>query len=329
MKYSMYIIKPHGDDYFPYDPSSILNWDIRFFSDPNDISSECDVLVLYEKIDKDVRCRCKIAIFVVGEPSDMRFYPTKFLSYFDFYLKSGFINNRGHYNNFLALPCHLKRGVDSPKSNFIYHDKLFVKSRSLSCISSTKCMTSGHMLRVKFINRLMKLDVDIDYFGKGYKFIKDKSEGLQDYRFSLVIENKKERGYLTEKFTDAILSETIPIYYGCGETALSIAPGAFIEIDITDFKEALRLIKHLEENADEIYDEMYSSVKNARSKILYDLTLPQNLIALILSKYFLRLRGSVAELRVIKSPVGSLGYRVGFLVLRIKRYVERIFVNYM
>lgn len=37
------------------------------------------------------------------------------------------------------------------------------------------------------------------------------------YRFALVMENAKTKGYLTEKIANAFLAGSIPIYYGTEE----------------------------------------------------------------------------------------------------------------
>ena len=51
--------------------------------------------------------------------------------------------------------------------------------------------------------------------GRGYRSFEKKSDGLARYRFSVVIENSREENYFTEKLLDAILCNTIPIYWGC------------------------------------------------------------------------------------------------------------------
>ena len=42
-----------------------------------------------------------------------------------------------------------------------------------------------------------------------------KIEGLQDYKFSITIENGQHDNYFTEKILDCFLTGTIPIYNGC------------------------------------------------------------------------------------------------------------------
>ena len=43
----------------------------------------------------------------------------------------------------------------------------------------------------------------------------NKHVGLDDYKFSICCENTIQKNYISEKFWDAVLTDTIPIYLGC------------------------------------------------------------------------------------------------------------------
>jgi len=86
------------------------------------------------------------------------------------------------------------------------------KSKLISIIASDKNITDGHKLRHEIISIFGR---DIDVFGKGYNPIKNKEEGLSDYRFSICIENCSVKNYFTEKLIDCFATKTIPIYWGC------------------------------------------------------------------------------------------------------------------
>jgi hypothetical protein len=89
------------------------------------------------------------------------------------------------------------------------------KSQNLSLIASKKASLEGHALRHEMVKWMRSKEVEFDALGGGYKSFGDKSEGLARYRYSVVIENVRERGYFTEKLLDAIFCETVPIYWGC------------------------------------------------------------------------------------------------------------------
>lgn len=89
------------------------------------------------------------------------------------------------------------------------------KSKNLSIISSDKTMTFGHRLRHRVIDKMKKNSIEFDLFGRGYKQINNKIDGLKNYRYSVVIENTKTDYYFTEKLIDCFRAGTIPIYWGC------------------------------------------------------------------------------------------------------------------
>ena len=55
-----------------------------------------------------------------------------------------------------------------------------------------------------------------------------KADGLAPYRFSVVIENVREQNYFSEKLVDAVLCNTVPIYWGCPNIDRFIDPSALI-----------------------------------------------------------------------------------------------------
>lgn len=78
---------------------------------------------------------------------------------------------------------------------------------------------------------------------------------LNKYRFSLCMENKNGRGYITEKILMAFLAGTIPVYYGTEEVFSIFNRNAFIYYDVKKPEKAIAKIKFLEENPDE-YDKV-------------------------------------------------------------------------
>jgi hypothetical protein len=87
------------------------------------------------------------------------------------------------------------------------------KSKKISMIFSEKNFLEGHKLRHDIYKKFNNFD--IDFFGSSTKPIKFKEDGLNDYMFSIIVENAKIEGYFTEKIIDCIAVGTIPIYWGC------------------------------------------------------------------------------------------------------------------
>ena len=90
--------------------------------------------------------------------------------------------------------------------------KIYDKTKNISIISSDKTQATGHKLRHSVIS---KFNDKFDVYGRKYNPIKNKIDGLMDYRFSIVIENCKRDYWFTEKLIDCLRTGTIPIYWGC------------------------------------------------------------------------------------------------------------------
>lgn len=92
--------------------------------------------------------------------------------------------------------------------------KIYEKTKLISCIASHKNKTKGHQVRLKISNELKN---DLDLYGKipGGIPLSEKELGLNDYMFSVAIENDLTNSYFTEKILDCFVTGTIPIYLGC------------------------------------------------------------------------------------------------------------------
>lgn len=88
---------------------------------------------------------------------------------------------------------------------------IYNKTKGISATISNKNWTEGHNLRHRIAD---KFSDTIDLYGTAYKFVPEKLDSLKDYRFSVIIENSKEEGYVTEKLIDCMLTGTVPIYWG-------------------------------------------------------------------------------------------------------------------
>jgi hypothetical protein len=85
------------------------------------------------------------------------------------------------------------------------------KTKLVSMISSNKAFTEGHRNRLKYVDKFKN---QLDFYGRGFRDISLKEDGLRDYMFSVAIENANYDRYFTEKITDCFATRTIPIFYG-------------------------------------------------------------------------------------------------------------------
>ena len=107
-------------------------------------------------------------------------------------------------------------------------DLHIAKTADVSLIASSKRDTEGHLLRHAVVDAIKAQSLDVAILGRGYAPFEKKADGLAPYRFSVVIENMREPNYFTEKIVDALLCETVPIYWGCPNIAEFMDPGAMI-----------------------------------------------------------------------------------------------------
>jgi hypothetical protein len=95
--------------------------------------------------------------------------------------------------------------------SFLESGEVYPKNKLVSMIASNKRFCTEHQYRQQIIK---KFSNKCDHFGRGFKYIEDKSDGLRDYCFSITMENATYSNMFTEKITDCFMTGTIPIYYG-------------------------------------------------------------------------------------------------------------------
>lgn len=117
----------------------------------------------------------------------------------------------------------------------------------------------------------------IDFYGwegetsntKGH--LHQKKDGLTDYKFSLCIENTHEKNYVSEKFFDCILTNTIPIYYGCSNIKDLVPENCYILLEsITDYDYVINTINNINENIDETYNALLSNLQSFKKRYYRD-----------------------------------------------------------
>lgn len=105
----------------------------------------------------------------------------------------------------------------TPVEDFGIHKK----TKLISFLCSSNSMTPGHMYRLSWAERLKD---KVDMYGGAcgsqiigghyYYHHRKKTEAMNDYMFSITIENNNTDCYFTEKITDCFVNGVVPIYYG-------------------------------------------------------------------------------------------------------------------
>lgn len=100
---------------------------------------------------------------------------------------------------------------------------LYQKTDWMSIMVSDKTQAPGHIYRHQLVQAILKTRYPIDIYGRGCKYYNNDTrlkgeftndEPYQRYHFHICIENFQTETYTSEKYTNAILWGSTPIYWG-------------------------------------------------------------------------------------------------------------------
>ncbi|MDR1284079.1 MAG: glycosyltransferase, partial [Opitutaceae bacterium] len=158
------------------------------------------------------------------------------------------------------------------------------KTADLATVCSDKRQRHTlHRARYEFVQTLRGLLPQMDVFGHGVRFIEDKAEAIDPYRYHLAIENHRALHHWTEKLADPFLGLSLPIYYGCPNVADYFPEESFVEIDIRDPGEAAEVIRKA--IRDDLHSRRIRALSEARRRVLYDYNLFAVLSRLVESRH--------------------------------------------
>jgi hypothetical protein len=195
----------------------------------------------------------------------------------------------------VSLMFYGGRGDTQEIIDYWTYDKIFnfnqIKTHNISSIVSSLGDLSldipyGSLYnkRCNLIKYLIENTSFIDIFswqnnGKNVKgWLDKKIHGLDKYRFSLCIENSSEKNYISEKFYDCILTNTIPIYYGCKNIKDFLPENGYFYIDnIDNVENILDLLIDINTNADSYYNKMLPELQKIKQKY-FDIYNPLKII---------------------------------------------------
>lgn len=220
-----------------YFMASLRNREQRF---QYSIGNDYDIAVIFNRTDEAVLTSA-FKVVMVQEPSwSPHLLHNKFFVENDLLFvhdASLFPNAR----NIIEHPTVINYYDELPLDFFL--SKKPNKRRKLSMIISGANFCRGHEMRLKLLDKILKSDLDIDIFGRDHNNITDKRfkgstpykyHGLADYEYSICVENTQERNYVTEKFIDALMCHTIPIYFGAPNINEIYYPGGYQLISLDD-----------------------------------------------------------------------------------------------
>lgn len=291
-----------------------------------------DLVIVYEGLDSVYNLCVKenCVIFYSGEPPMSRVYPSNFLKQFDTLVTQR--PNIKHKDNRLYQPSmnwHLFFSFNQNKytEDYAHVRDMSVpqKSKCISMITSAKRIMPGHGQRMNFVKALQDRYGDkIDFYGQGIKFVDMKYEAMQDYMFTIAIENSCISDYWTEKFADPILAYTVPIYCGCTNINKYFTPQTYIPIDINDPKSAFAAIDRILTDPKAAYNEHITALKAARGKIMEE----YNLFSEVWRMFGNQAKSEAEYVDIALKPSFCFAsYKPLFFSLKIRRFLWRLWLT--
>lgn len=155
----------------------------------------------------------------------------------------------------------------------------FISNRGIDHTEFTNgCLYPQRVNLVKSINEKLSF---LNFYGWGdgngknlKPFTPKKCEVLKDYKFCLTIENSSEPNYLSEKFYDCILTDTVPIYFGCENIEEHWFEKGFIKLEnITDMEYVTDKLNWINDNSEDLYKELYPRIQKMKKRYFEEFNL--------------------------------------------------------
>lgn len=249
-------------------PNSKGIWNnIQFTTDP---INDFDFLLVFNYPSESLSVRCYEGgkfIFIQEPPVDRYQWFYDSVKYFDNAYSPLFNDIKNSRTKLVAsqpaLPWHINKSYDELIT--LKADK-GEKRDQVSWITSSKSFLPGHQTRLEFLANLQNSSLQFELFGRGFKEIDDKFDGLESYKYSIAFENHFCDNYWTEKIADCFLAWTMPIYYGCPNIDNFFHPNSIIKIDPLKFEYSLQCIKDAIQ--EKKWDSSLEYISEARELIL-------------------------------------------------------------
>jgi hypothetical protein len=191
-----------------------------------------------------------------------------------------------YHQNFVGW--HLKLTIQELIESL---NKPFIKKydKILSIVVSDFYKDPGHKARIDFIRELDNrskngtLPFDLHIYGRCknmnfHRYLGElppavKDDGLIPYKYHLNAENFSIKNYVTEKFTDAIMSECLIFYWGCPNLEDVYNKDSFVRLTLKKDKydDEINMISNMINNNE--YEKRYKSIIDVKRDMLYNRSL--------------------------------------------------------
>jgi len=221
--------------------------------------------------EEQLACPRANTLLVTTEPSSIKVYGSAFLRQFGHVLTTQEPWAIGHHpNGIWEQTSYVWFYADSdPRGNYdtIRDQSIPLKTGEISAVCSVK--QQRHTLHKKRYNFVMDLKgriPEMELFGRGIRFVEDKADALDAYKYHVAIENFYGLHHWTEKLADPFIGGCMPVYYGCPNAEDYFPEESFLRIDINDSEKSAEIIKKA--IRDNLYEKSFNAVKEARRRVI-------------------------------------------------------------
>ena len=225
---------------------------------------------------EELACPQSQTVLITYEPSSVKYFGSDYVNQYGMLMTSQNERDLPHRNRVDCPPigAWFYGGVKEMQGLPVPPEK----TGMISMFGSPKAQKHTlHHRRAEFLSELAEALADsVDVYGRGYRSVEHKAEGIDDYRYHIAVENHIGPHHWTEKLSDAFLGYSLPFYVGCTNAADYFPEDSFIAIDIRDTAKAVATIKQA--IADNEYEKRLPAIVEARRRVIEDYNLG-NLIA--------------------------------------------------
>jgi Glycosyltransferase family 10 (fucosyltransferase) C-term len=219
---------------------------------------------------EELACSPANTLLITTEPSTIKVYGSGFLRQFNHVLTSQepwAIRHPGAIFSQTGLIWFYGGETHHANYDYIAGHSPDVKQRDISTVCSSKRQRHTlHHARFEFTRKFKDVYPDLDVFGHGVRFIADKSDALDPYRYHIAIENHVYKHHWTEKLADSFLGLTLPFYHGCPNVGDYFPEESFIPVNIHRFEEASERIKQAIKDRE--FEKRLPALREARRLVL-------------------------------------------------------------
>lgn len=221
------------------------------------VSEDYDFAVAFNRANESLKPDTKI-ITVIQEPSFSEAHQCKsYLAYSDYLLihDSDLFKRTWDielFGNVMESPAFMFYD-DRIDHSFFDNSESIKKEKKLSMIVSSLNFSIGNYIkRLDLLGKILASDLEIDIYGRGFNIpdprykgeLDFKYKGLLPYEYSIAVENSNEKNYISEKFVDCVLCNTVPIYNGAPNVSEVYDDRYFRKIDL-DSPTIIEDLKHI------------------------------------------------------------------------------------